>query len=176
MRITTLLAALLVFLAFRAVAEPAAPEQSPLIAELKFGVLCAVESVGKDEAPDTLSGFINLVDPSTDFDWPGQRVVPATIGLGFGVRVQAAPGVQIPEGEIRVYRPGMSKPESWMTEIGDAGSTLAFFSFDTEPELMPGLWIMEGWDQDTRLFRVEFDIVPDTAKTAAFISCEAAIS
>ncbi|NJM81929.1 MAG: DUF3859 domain-containing protein [Tabrizicola sp.] len=167
---------LLAVAAVAAVAEPARPVHDPLIADVKFGVLCAVAHKGQQPAPGTLNGFIHLVDETTDFDWPERQVLPAVLGLGFGVRVKAAPDVQIPFAQIRVFRPGREAPEYWETPIGDLGYALAFFSFDTEDELLPGRWVFEGWDGGTRLFRAEFDVVPEAEGSTEYLPCVSAIS
>jgi hypothetical protein len=152
-----------VWLGARAVAEPAAPSIGPSVDHLELGVFCAMQAMGQAPAPGTLSGWLHVPDHDVRFDWPDRQTVPAAIGLAFGTRVQMTPGITIPFGEMRVYRPGSLDPETWGTNFTDLGETLAFFRFDQDDELIPGIWRFEGWDGETRLFMVEFEVVP--AKT-----------
>ncbi|MGL5012488.1 MAG: hypothetical protein ACRC6I_21685, partial [Paracoccaceae bacterium] len=70
------------------------------------------------------------------------------------------PGQFIGGVEIRVYRPGRPTPETWDTTYNDTDPGISFFRFDTADELIPGLWAFEAWQADTRLYRVEFDVIP----------------
>ncbi len=149
-----------VWLGAMAVAEPAAPSIGPSVDHLEVGVFCAMQAMGQAPAPGTLSGWLHVPDHDVIFHWPDRQTVPAALGLAFGTRVQIAPGITIPFGEMRVYRPGSSDPETWGTNFNDLGETLAFFRFDREDELIPGIWRFEAWDGAQQLFSVEFEVVP----------------
>lgn len=140
-------------------AEPRAPEGSPRLATLEFGAFCAEADMRKAPAPGTLSGWLNVPDGEIAFHWPDRRVVPAAVGLAFGVRARLESGAA-PFAEIRVYRPGRDMPETWGSGFGSLGETVSFFSFDRQEELIPGLWRLEAWDAGERLYSVEFEIVP----------------
>ena len=71
------------------------------------------------------------------------------------------------------YRPGRATPEVWATWLSDAGSSLAFFRFDTDDELVPGLWTFEVWDGEVRLYHAEFEIVPAAALPEITEACGA---
>ena len=143
-----------------AFAKPAAPVWSAPIAELTFGVFCTIQPTGQSEAPGTTSGFIHTIATAPSFDWPSQTTLPASIGLAFGVQARSAKGTAVPYAEVRVYRPGQTAPDFWTSDFSDTDPSFAFFRFDTEQELTPGLWVIEAWDGDNRLYRVEFDVVP----------------
>ena len=110
-------------------ADPASPAPGPLVATLKLGVFCALQAMDQRPAPGTLSGWIHVPDGMIDFHWPDRQVVPAAIGLAFGVKSQMRPGVFL-QGEMRVYRPGSTTPETWDSSFSDTGEQFGFFRFD----------------------------------------------
>jgi Domain of unknown function (DUF3859) len=153
-------------------AEPAPPQADPLVASLKVGVFCALQAMDQRPAPGTLSGWIHVPDGVIDFHWPDRQVVPAVIGLAFGVKSQMVPGV-FASGEMRVYRPGSSSPETWDSTFTDTGEQFGFFRFDRDDELIPGLWQFEAWEGDTRLYSAEFEVVPAAALPEIAQACGA---
>lgn len=153
-------------------AEPAPPQPGPLIASLKVGVFCALQAMDQRPAPGTLSGWIHVPDGMIDFHWPDRQVVPAAIGLAFGVKSQTIPGV-FTQGEMRVYRPGSTTPEAWESSFSDIGEQFAFFRFDREDELITGIWRFEAWEGETQLFSAEFEVVPAAALPEIVNACGA---
>lgn len=149
----------LALLAGMAAADPALPQWSSRVASLEFGVFCAEKDMNQIPAPGTLSGWLNVPDGDVAFHWPDRRVVPASLGLGFGVRVRLSEGAA-PFAEIRVYRPGRDLPETWGSSLDSLGESISFFAFETEDELIPGLWRFEAWDAREQLLSVEFEVVP----------------
>jgi len=135
-------------------AAPADPVHGPEIGTLEVGIFCALQAMDRMPAPGTASG-------------------PAAIGLAFGVRVTGVPGFATASAEARVTRPGRATPEVWATGLSDAGSSLAFFRFDTDDELVPGLWTFEVWDGEVRLYHAEFEIVPAAALPEITEACGA---
>lgn len=152
--------ALLLLTPFAALAKPATPVWVPPIAEISFGIFCAIQTVGEAPAPLTRSGVIHTVAEDPAFHWPGQRSVPASLGLAFGVKSRTTPGITLPFAEMRVFRPGEPSPDIWTSAISDTDPSFAFFRFDTAEELIPGIWTFEAWDAGKRLFRVEFEVLP----------------
>jgi hypothetical protein len=153
-------------------ADPALPSADPLVASLKVGVFCALQAMDQRPAPGTLSGWIHVPDSVIDFHWPDRQVVPAAIGLAFGVKSQMVPGVFV-SGVMRVYRPGRTAPETWESSFSDTGEQFGFFRFDREDELIPGLWRFEAWEGETRLYAVEFEVVPAAALPEIVQACGA---
>ena len=141
-------------------AKPGAPTWSAAMNGVTFGIFCAIDVTGQTEAPGTTSGYIHTIDATPGFDWPGQRTVPASLGIAFGVQAQSAPGTAMPFAEMRVFRPGVAQPDTWITTLDDISPAFAFFRFDTDAELIPGRWAFEAWDANKRLYRVEFEVVP----------------
>ena len=150
----------LLALALPALAEPAPPVAGTQVAALEYGVFCALQAMDRRPAPGTLSGWVHVPDEPLDFHWPDRQVVPAALGLAFGVKARMQPGVFVSYAEMRVWRPGSDRPEVWDSSFTDMGGALNFFRFDHEHELIPGLWRFEARDGDTQLFMVEFEVVP----------------
>lgn len=152
-------ALLLSALPLSALADPAPPHAAAVVADLQVGVFCALQAMDQRPAPGTLSGWIHVPDGPLEFHWPDVQVVPAAIGLAFGVKSQMVPGV-FASGEMRVYRPGSSTPETWDSSFSDTGEQFGFFRFDREDELITGLWRFEAWEGEAQLYAVEFEVVP----------------
>lgn len=141
-------------------ADPAPPAPGPLIGSLQVGVFCALQAMDQRPAPGTLSGWIHVPDGEITFHWPDRQVVPASIGLAFGVKARLIPGTAAAYAEMRVYRPGSDVPEVWDSSFTDLGDSVGFFRFDHEHELISGIWRFEAWDGGTQLYSVEFEVVP----------------
>jgi hypothetical protein len=157
--------------ALAAWAKPAPPIRAPQLANLSFGLYCAIAVTGRAEEPNTASGYIHLADEAADFQWPGQNIVPAVLGLAFGVKAQTRQGIAFPNAEMRVFQPGRAEPDIWGTGFSDQDSSLAFFRFDRPDELVPGIWVFEAWSGRTRLYRVEFEVVPAAEGNAIVQAC-----
>lgn len=167
------IAAIFALIALPALAGPQPPVQAEGIARLDWGVFCAGQAMGRVVAPSTQAGWIHAPRDEIVFGWPEQQVVPATLGLAFGVKVTGQQGWETAVGEARVYRPGRSTPDIWASDITAHAATAAFFRFDQGSELVPGTWVIEGWDRDTRLYRVEFQVVPAEAAPGIAQACGA---
>jgi hypothetical protein len=160
-------------IALPAFAGPSAPVAAPEIAALEAGVFCALQAMDQMPAPGTESGWVHVPTTEIRFHWPERQVVPAALGLAFGVRATGRAGWASVDAEARVTRPGRATPEVWDTGISDAGASVVFFRFDTPDELLPGTWILEAWDGQTQLYRVEFEVVPASALPAIVDACGA---
>jgi hypothetical protein len=165
--------ALSLLMAAPATADPAPPTPGPLVARLEVGVFCSLHAMNQRPAPGTLSGWIHVPEGEITFHWPDRQVVPAQLGIAFGVRAQLVPGAVVAFGEMRVWRPGGDRPEVWDSAFGDMGGSVNFFRFDHEHELIPGLWRFEAWDGATQLFAAEFEVVPAAALPEIAQACGA---
>lgn len=143
-------------------AEPAAPQKGSDVASLSVGIFCALQKMDQRPAPGTLSGWIHVPEGEIDFHWPGRQIVPARIGLAFGVKSRLAVGLFL-AGEMRVYRPNNTTPEVWNSSFTDLSDQFGFFRFDREDELIPGIWRFEAWAGEDQLYAVEFEVVPAAA-------------
>ncbi|MCU0826720.1 MAG: DUF3859 domain-containing protein [Tabrizicola sp.] len=153
--------------------EPAPPQPGPLIAEIQVGVFCALQAMDQAPAPGTVSGWIHVPDGEVTFHWPDRQVVPAALGLAFGVKARLLPGSAAAFAEMRVYRPDSATPEVWPATFTDLDDSVAFFRFDYDRELVPGIWRFEAWQDADRLYQVEFDVVPAAAVPEIVQACGA---
>ena len=143
------------------------------MAEIEVGIFCALQAMDQRPAPGTLSGWIHVPEGEITFHWPDRQVVPASIGLAFGVKSRLVPGAFAAYGKMRVYRPGSDTPEIWDSTFGDTAASMGFFRFDTEEELLPGIWRFEAWDGADQLYAVEFEVVPAAALPGIAQACGA---
>lgn len=153
--------------------QPAPPQPGPLVAEIEVGVFCALQAMDRAPAPGTLSGWIHVPRDQISFHWPDRQVVPAALGLAFGVKARMQPGVVIATGEMRVFRPDSAVPEVWPSGFNDLDGSLAFFRFDHAHEMVAGPWRFEAWDGDRLLYSVAFEVVPAAALPRIAQACGA---
>ena len=147
------------------------------IAELVFGVYCAEPPARVEEAPDTATGILNIVPRLPDIRF-AQQVVPAAVGIGFGVLSRATPGVVHDPVTVTVTHPpypdsGISV-ETWVTTIDDLDLGLTGFSFDTEGELVTGTWSFTATTGTRELYHVSFDVVPPELAGQVMATCQMA--
>lgn len=165
MRGPALLAAVLAGLAGPVFADDApADSVSPRISVFKAGVICAQEVVDTRPAPGTIAGLTNVLVGEPDFV-SETRVVPAVIGVGFGVKSQAQTPLGYGDVTITVTHPPMGpnnvSVETYGTAInGSSGSvSMTFFQFDQEYELVTGHWTISASEGGKPLFSAGFDVV-----------------
>lgn len=136
---------------------------APEIAHLSSGVICAGEVTGTRPAPDTVAGETFVIEEVPRFVSDGP-IVPAMLGVGFGV-VSAVAG-EFPLEGVRVHIfhppfPGSGAIEqSFETRIGpveDPGFSI--YQFDLPYELATGDWAIEARIDDYVLYRQEFLVV-----------------
>jgi len=117
----------------------AADQLSEEIGFFESGVICAPLSIGTRDAPDTVAGTTHVIEDAPPFVSNG-RVVPAVLGIGFGVRA------------------GMS------STIGHEDAPgVTFYQFDYGYELAIGEWVMMAIADETVLYEVTFNVVPPSA-------------
>ncbi len=143
-------------------AQDADPRTSPLLADLVYGVYCAQEPERRDPAPETASGTINIVPAIPDFRFR-QRLVPAEIGIGFGVLASAPPDTYLEPVTVTVTHPPYADTgittERWVTDIDEAPNLMGF-SFDTASELVLGEWTFSAVNAEgEELYFVSFEVV-----------------
>lgn len=149
-----------------AVAQEANPRVSPLLAELVYGAYCAQEPDRRDPAPGTASGVINMVPLIPDFQFR-QKLIPAEIGIGFGVLATAPPGVLHDPVTVTVTHPPYPvggtysgiEVEQWITDVDD-GLNLMGFTFDHAHELVLGEWTFSAHTlAGEELFHIAFEVI-----------------
>jgi len=158
-RATLLLISL--FLAAPALAQEVV---SSRVAVFEAGILCAPDSVGTREAPGTVAGTTHIVEETPPFVDEG-RMVPAVLGVGFGVRA----GFDSSFGEedilIRVTHPPFAgtgaTEQSFFTYIGGLNDpAITFYQFDYDYELALGTWTFEALSGDDLIYRTVWTVVP----------------
>ena len=160
-------------LACAAQAQVAPPSHSSELTALRAVVLGTPLNRHEEPAPDTEAGFIEIPGESLVVIGEGQ-VAPAVLGMAFGVAV--VPGHDLTGIRLLTRRPGRSTPDVYVSQFSGGVESTNFFSFDVESELVPGVWTFEAWDGDSRLYRVEFQIVPGDAEPDLVARCRAPTS
>ncbi|QPM91014.1 DUF3859 domain-containing protein [Pseudooceanicola algae] len=157
----------------RASAVPSRDFVSAPIELEEAGVYCPVDHVGRAAAPDTESGYILLMEGDQRVALHS-RVVPASLGISFGVRIRHAPGA--PMGNYRMvvthppYGPRNISVESWDPNIS-TGWGVRSFQFEYDRELQVGPWSMELYQGDDLLMRQSFQVVPPQEAPEAIEIC-----
>ena len=154
------------------------PYSSDLIESLVHGVYCAEAPIDLEEAPDTAAGVVNIV-PGLPEMRRITTLVPAQIGIGFGVLVQAREGLVLDPLVVTITHPPYPdsgvEAERWVTGVGDEGSGLVGFSFELESELVTGPWTFEAEHEGEIVFRVSFEVVPPALLPDLAQGCAGAI-
>jgi hypothetical protein len=149
--------------------EPAPPTTSADLANFSVGVLCSPRVADRALAPNTQLGYTNVVAAPRKIGFAQQRV-PATLGVSFGVMftpTHALAGVR-----NETYRPGATKPDVYYSDIEAKPGRYRGFAFEFPEELIPGLWRMESWLGDKLLYRVDFQVVPETSLPEIQAQCQ----
>lgn len=140
-----------------ALADPAAPALSPGVQLVDYGIYCQTESTGTQPAPETSLGYIDMLPGVPEMIYR-QQAIPARLGTSFGVVIQV--DRDIPGARIETWKPGAARAETWYDDIFADSPQMRGFAFDYPEEIILGLWRMEAWEGDTRLYSVEFEVRP----------------
>ena len=128
-------------------ATPVAAEQiiGPGIAELDVGVICP-----------SITGRVDFAAHTT--------VVPAELGMGFGVRARATAPQGLTDVAVVIHHPPF--PDSagedalvYRAAISGQGPSGFFFRFESEEELALGDWSLSALQDGALLYRVDFRVV-----------------
>ena len=143
--------------------------KSPLLGFYDAGVLCAQDATVVRDAPDTVAGTTHVIEDAPPFVSKG-RIVPAVIGIGFGVRAGLVGDVGQDGVAMRVTHPALSgggngaTEQSFMTNIGSELSPgVTFYQFDYDYELALGDWTMTASVGDVTLYETTFTVVSPRA-------------
>lgn len=159
--------------AFALLTGPANAELAPITAAPgikveSLGVYCNVESSGREDAPETDLGYIDLLTGIPEFAFE-QREIPARLGISFGL--VATSDRDISQARIETTRPGAAKPDIWYSDFIAGEPALRGFSFDFARELTPGIWRMDAFDGARLLYSVEFEVLPGTELPGVSSDC-----
>lgn len=154
------------------------PYKSDQLDSLVYGVYCAEGPIDLEEAPDTAAGVVNIV-PGIPEMRAVTTLVPAQIGIAFGVVVEARDGLYLDPAMVTITHPPYPdtgiEVERWITSIDGDGPGLVGFSFEVESELVTGRWTFEAEHQGELLFRIDFEVVPPALLPDLAQGCSGAI-
>ena len=160
---------LAVVLAWPVWAEPAPPFTAPGVVLVDLGIYCRPGTTTREDAPGTSLGYIQKL-PGTPSIAFRQQQVPARIGVHFGVIV--ALDRDVIDMRAETWMPGATRPEVWFTDQSADLPRARGFAFEYPHELIPGPWVMEAYDGDTLLYRVEWEVLPGDALPGVSSDCE----
>jgi len=149
-------------------ADPAPPSFQPPVILLEHGIFCDTHDGALIAAPGTQLGYIETTPQELDFSLTRQTL-PADIGLAFGVLVQASREVAV---TTKIHRPDLAQPETWESTIPADAPGPTYFTFEFPHEQVPGLWAIEAWEGETRLYRVEYLVTPAGSDPALAGFCQ----
>lgn len=148
------------------------------VADMAFGVYCAQPPDGSVEAPGTVAGVVNLVRELPVMQ-VGQRLVPAEIGVGFGLLLDMRPG-QTTDAIVELTHPPYPtngvEVESYVTNLSDMNTNLVGFSFDHDFELVPGPWTFRIFDDAGDILEITFEVAPPGSLPASMSPCAGAFT
>lgn len=131
------------------------------VAELTRGLICAPPPAGRREAPDTAFGWIHVPDEPIVIRREGS-VVPAVLGMGFGVHFRLHGDVPRLLRYVIEHPPmapsGLSR-QSWESLVENQSGEHVFFQFDLPEELLIGDWSFTAFDGTRELFHAAFRVV-----------------
>ena len=136
--------------------------QGPLVRSLEAGIICPPESVATSPAPDTLAGETHIITEDPPFV-SNSLIVPAALGVGFGIKAQSeAPG-GLSGMIVRVTHPPMGEAgrtsQSFISSMSGEAPSITFYQFDHAYELVKGTWTISAFAGDTELLAVTFEVV-----------------
>ena len=126
------------------------------------GVICAGMTTGQRDAPDTISGRALVIDRVPQFAAPG-TLVPAVIGMGFGVMAQTSGDLATDSLTVVLTHPPMGpdniRRQQFTSHLTEGAASFVFFHFDHQYELVTGRWTLTAMSHGDIAYRVAFDIV-----------------
>jgi len=153
----------------------------PAIASLETGVICPPESTGTRPAPDTVAGVTNVIVDEPPFVSTVNKV-PAVMGIGFGAKAMAESAFGIDDVTMTITHPAMgaqkATSQSFQTSISGTDTSITFYQFDYDYELLPGTWTMTATSADEVLYTTTFQVVRpnDIPELAAICNFESLLS
>lgn len=148
---------------------------APGTAFFDYGFFCAVEIIGHEEAQDTISGVVNMVAETPEFQ-RRSAIIPAEIGIGFGVHADVLPGYDGQAVIVNLHPPmgpdGVTR-ESWTTTYTAGEVSYNGFTFEYDYELVTGPWQISATSNGRLIYRIDFEVV-DPALLPK-LSCDGAL-
>lgn len=89
--------------------------------------------------------------------------VPAVMGIGFGAKAMSQSAFGIDNVTMTITHPPMgaqkTTTQSFQTSISGVDTSITFYQFDYDYELLPGTWTMTATDGDEVLYKSTFEVV-----------------
>lgn len=86
------------------------------------------------------------------------------MGIGFGAKAMSESAFGIDNVTMTITHPPMgpekATSQSFQTSISGTDTSITFYQFDYEYELLPGTWTMQASDGDEVLYTTSFEVVP----------------
>lgn len=128
-----------------------------------FGVFCEVETDGRQIAPGTVEGAVDIYTEVPQFLW-NSKYVPAYPGMSFGVQTFVQGTETLLDITVKLTHPPFL--ESGATEqvyvtsmAGDGAVSINAYTFDYPEELVRGTWTLETIHEGETLYRMEFEVI-----------------
>ncbi|MEO1640767.1 MAG: DUF3859 domain-containing protein [Pseudomonadota bacterium] len=135
---------------------------SSVISNVEVGIVCPPEPIGSTPAPGTIAGATHIIVEEPQFVSVGS-VVPAAIGVGFGVKSQAVDPAGLGAITMVLTHPPMGDAQitlqQFQTSISGQDPSLTFYQFDYPYELVEGTWMFTAMQGEQALFSVSFEVV-----------------
>lgn len=151
------------------------PRIGDMVTRFEWGVYCAQDPVRLDDAPDTAAGTINMVPDLPQFTFV-QTIVPAELGIAFGVLAAIAPEAGIDAVEVTVTHPPYPDSgvtvERWVNIVENEAMSLFGFSFEQPSELVLGTWTMMAEAAGEEVFHIRFEVVPPDLARPVIAACQ----
>lgn len=139
---------------------------------LDAGIICTAGNRTREAAPDTRSGYIELLDGTSTLGLSARRI-PAVPGLAFGVIAEMSETDEAQGATVIVTHPPMGEDrterETWQSDFLAGDTVMNFFSFDLPEERVTGRWTIEARFEGRTLFSARFEVV-DPAVMPDFVS------
>ncbi len=151
---------------------------APGAAAATYGYFCARNPVAEIPAEDTISGTVSLIEGPPRLIRQGP-LVPAQIGVGFGVIFDLSPGAAGPV-TVEVTHPPMGPQgvtrETWVSSATGVDGNYVGFTFDLPYEVREGRWSFRGTANGRMVFEASFDVVSPGPALPVFCPTEPVIS
>lgn len=163
-----------------ALAEGSGFSMSP-VELIEAGIFCPRQSTGREEAPGTERGYIDLIEGESAADFV-TTVVPGELGIGFGVRFKTEDGTGSRTVQIVTAHPPFGTPpvteERYWTTVYDDSSNVSLFTFDYPYEVALGEWTFAVELDGAVVLEQSFMVVPpeDSAVSASMCKGPALMS
>lgn len=146
--------------------------------QTNYGVICEIKLDGQRDAPGTVSGILNVIDQTRSIDVT-TRLVPAELGLSFGIRATLGDNSTPLNVDVVVTHPPMGpggqEVEIWTATLSPGETSLNLFTFEEPFELIQGPWRFELRNESDVLLSEEFVVTPPGSVPEVQQACKGAL-